>query len=107
LTCCTYQVYSFLFVWTKVGFYNGNRDKCQKHGVSVEEIEYVLRSEDSLTIDDIQHSEIEKRYIIFGRTAEKRWVFVAYTFRAAKGIILIRPISARYMHDREVKNYGQ
>jgi uncharacterized DUF497 family protein len=84
---------------------DGNRTKCQKHGVKIEEIEYMLIADSTKIIDDIVHSDIEKRYIAVGQTDKKRWLFVAYTFRVSKGLVLIRPISARYMHKKEVIAY--
>jgi uncharacterized DUF497 family protein len=53
---------------------SGNREKCQKHGVSIAEI-------------------------------KSRKVFVVFTLRNHDDGVLIRPISARYMHKREVESY--
>jgi uncharacterized DUF497 family protein len=35
----------------------------------------------------------------------RRAIFVVFTLRRRGDDILIRPISARYMHDKEVKSY--
>lgn len=86
---------------------DGNRLKCQKHGVSLAEVEHILLCDRTRILDDVSHSSAEKHYIAVGCTAQNRWVFVAYTFRSTMGIISIRPISARYMHDKEVQNYGK
>jgi uncharacterized protein len=40
-----------------------------------------------------------------GKTAEGRAIFVVFTLRRRGDDILIRPISARHMHDKEVKSY--
>lgn len=54
---------------------------------------------------DPAHSQAETRYLGIGRAASGRHVFVAFTLRIRDGLRLIRPISARYMHDKEVKHY--
>ena len=82
----------------------GNREKCQKHGVSVAEIEFVLTNGPRVTPDPA-HSDEEERFIGIGRTAEGKAIFVAFTFRIRGGERFIRPISARYMHAKEVKSY--
>jgi uncharacterized protein len=40
-----------------------------------------------------------------GRTTERRSLFVAFTFRINAMGALIRPISARYMHGKEIEGY--
>jgi uncharacterized protein len=82
----------------------GNRQKCQKHGLTVAEIEAVLRGP-LRTFPDAYHSAAETRYLGIGRIAAGRHVLIAYTFRLVDGRRLIRPISARYMHAKEVKHY--
>jgi len=82
----------------------GNRAKCRKHGVSIEEIEAVLRGEPHVA-PDLRHSAAEDRFIAVGRNAQGRALFVAFTFRTRQGERLIRPISARYMHKKEVEAY--
>ena len=82
----------------------GNRAKCQKHGVSVAEIEALLRGSPRVA-PDIKHAHLEDRLIAVGRTAGGRPIFVAFAIRARNEKLLIRPISARYMHDKEIKNY--
>jgi hypothetical protein len=82
----------------------GNREKCQKHGVSAAEIEALFAGE--LTIfPDEGHSRDEERIKAIGRTAKGRCVFLVYTVRKRRGKLLIRPISARYMHRNEVEHY--
>lgn len=82
----------------------GNRDKCQQHGVSIEEIE-ALFSRVIHVFPDVRHSEKETRYLAIGTTASGRHVFLAFTLRYHGSGRLIRAISARYMHDKEVKHY--
>jgi hypothetical protein len=43
--------------------------------------------------------------LAIGTTQAGRWVLVAFTLRRRGGKTLIRPISARYMHKREVDHY--
>jgi uncharacterized DUF497 family protein len=50
-------------------------------------------------------SQTEQRLRAIGKTAERRAIFVVFTLRRRGDDILIRPISARYMHDKEVKSY--
>ena len=56
-------------------------------------------------LPDETHSLTEQRLCAIGKTAEKRAIFVVFTLRRRGDGILIRPISARYMHDNEVKSY--
>ena len=81
-----------------------NLGKCSKHGVSPQEIEALLRGTPHVAPDG-KHSAQEKRYLAIGRTPAGRYVFVAFTLREKDGVILLRPISARYMHKKEVTAY--
>jgi uncharacterized protein len=82
----------------------GNLEKCQKHGVSVAEIEALLRSDPGIAPGP-DHSAQEDRFIAVGRNAAGRPLFVAFTFRMKDGQRLIRPVSARYMHKKEIEGY--
>lgn len=82
----------------------GNREKCRKHGVSLAEIEEVLTG-DPRVAPDVAHAHAEDRFIAVGRTRENRPVFVAFAFRMKHGRMFIRPVSARYMHRKEVERY--
>jgi hypothetical protein len=82
----------------------GNRAKCRKHGVSIAEIEALL-SGDPRVAPDPRHSAEEDRFIAVGRNAQGRALFVAFTFRTTEGERLVRPVSARYMHKKEVEAY--
>ena len=42
-----------------------------------------------------------------GRNAKGRYLFVVCTSRDRDDAVLIRPISARFMHEKEVRNYEQ
>ena len=54
---------------------------------------------------DPAHSQDEERFTSIGKTSEGRSVFVAFTLRHHDGETFIRPISARYMHQKEVDYY--
>jgi uncharacterized DUF497 family protein len=84
----------------------GNREKCRKHGVSLAEIEALFHGTPRVA-PDIRHSVAEQRFIAVGRNAAGRALFVAFTLREAGGVLLIRPISARYMHAEEVRRYEE
>jgi uncharacterized protein len=82
----------------------GNVAKCQKHGLSQEDVEQVFR-DDPYVFPDEKHSSSEDRFIAIGTAASGRHLFVAFTLRIREGVEFIRPISARYMHEKEVKSY--
>jgi uncharacterized protein len=84
----------------------GNRAKCAKHGVSAAEVEAVFRGP-VFVKPDTKHSQSEDRHWAIGRTDEGRWVFLVFTIRERGGKTLIRPISARYMHKKEVSHYEE
>ena len=58
-----------------------------------------------MQIPDEAHSRTEQRLRAIGKTAEGRTIFVVFTLRRRGDDIIIRPISARYMHAKEVKSY--
>ena len=80
---------------------DGNRAKCQKHGLSIAQIEAFFTHGPRIAVDP-KHSEAEDRLIAVGRTNAGRHVFVAFTIRTSGGRRLIRPVTARYMHAREI-----
>jgi uncharacterized DUF497 family protein len=82
----------------------GNLAKCAKHGVSVEEIEALFLAGPAVA-PDLAHSAIEDRLIAVGRTVQGRALFVAFTVREKLDHRLIRPVSARYMHKKEIEAY--
>ncbi|NEU71429.1 BrnT family toxin [Hassallia byssoidea VB512170] len=83
---------------------DGNYQKCQKHGVSIEEIETLFSSKVWIG-PDINHSELEQRFLAIGKSTKGKYIFLAFTIREKKEEIFIRPISARYMHEKEVQKY--
>ncbi len=85
---------------------SGNLEKCRKHGVATEVIEGLFDRPVAI-LPDKDHSQTEQRFRAIGKTAEGRAVFVVFTLRPSGEDILIRPISARYMHDSEVRSYEE
>lgn len=84
----------------------GNRKKCQEHGVSIAEIEGLF-TRPVMILPDPAHSRTEERMRAIGKTEEGRSVFLVFTIRKEGRQRLIRPISARYMHAKEVKHYEE
>lgn len=83
---------------------DGNRAKCRKHGVSLAAIEALFRRGVTILPDDA-HSQAERRFQAVGRTESGRGIFVVFTLRRRGDGLLIRPISARYMHKKEIEHY--
>lgn len=86
---------------------HGNWPKCGKHGMSREEIEQVFLNRPAVQPHP-DHSQDEERMKAIGRTDAGRNAYVSFTLRQSEtGGTLIRPVSARYMHEKEVKKYEQ
>jgi uncharacterized DUF497 family protein len=84
----------------------GNRAKCQKHGVSILEIEGLFAGSPRVAPDP-KHSVDEDRLIAVGTTSAGRPVFVAFTIRTKNKRRLVRPVTARYMHAKEIAAYDE
>ena len=78
----------------------GNAEKCQKHGLSIAEVESVF-SDRVLILNDTTNSETEQRFRAIGNAASGRKAFIVFTMRGS----FIRPLSARYMHRKEINRY--
>jgi uncharacterized DUF497 family protein len=83
---------------------DGNWPKCGKHGVSRDDIEHVLRR---MTFRIPDPNPTETRFRTASRASDGRPVFVIYTHRERSEQTYLRPISARYMHGKEVERYEQ
>ncbi len=81
---------------------DGNWPKCGKHGVSREEVEQVLSGQPAVMADPHPH---EPRMRAIGKTTAGRFVFLVFMLRKLDRKTLIRPISARYMHQKEIDHY--
>jgi uncharacterized DUF497 family protein len=82
----------------------GNRAKCEKHELSVVAIESLFTHPLAI-LPDAAHSQREKRFRAIGRTDKGRGVFIIFMLRREGDELLIRPISARYMHKKEIEAY--
>jgi uncharacterized DUF497 family protein len=74
--------------------------------VSVADVENLF-TRPILVIPDATHSQGEERLRAIGKTAKGRSVFLVFTIRARSGKRFVRPVSARYMHRKEVKHYEE
>ena len=81
---------------------DGNWPKCGKHGVSQAEIEEVFLGAPAVQADPFPE-EVRMRAI--GKSAVGRYVFVVFLLREIDGQAKLRPISARYMHQKEIAHY--
>ncbi len=86
---------------------SGNLPKIQKHGVSPEDIEDFFQQQSIYVTPDIKHSQQEARYLAVGTSPKGRPMVVVFTFREKAGGSFIRPISARWMHEKEARKYEQ
>ena len=97
------EVFGFSgFIWDEA-----NRNKCRKHGVSLAEIEYVLAHSATLIAPGTKHLNTEPRFLAIGLTQAGRYTFVVFTPRQSADGTRLLPISARYMHRKEIIKYEQ
>lgn len=87
------------FEWDK-----GNRDKCQKHGVTIAAIESLFYRPLAV-FPDPAHSRIEERFKAIGWSNDGRGVLIVFTLRKKGRDTFIRPVSARHMHRKEIEHY--
>lgn len=84
----------------------GNSAKCEHHGMTRDEVESIFAGAPLVGPDPFD-AAIEQRWRAIGRTSSGRPAFVAFTLREYDSASLIRPISARYMHPKEVRKYDR
>lgn len=82
----------------------GNRKKCQQHGVSLQEIEDLFLGSVAV-LPDLAHSKDEQRFHAVGKNRQGRYIFLVFTLRSHDDGLFLRPISARYMHHKEIARY--
>jgi uncharacterized DUF497 family protein len=82
----------------------GNAEKCRQR-IPLEEIEKLFTNSEILIAPDIKHSLEEVRYFAIGVSTQQRHILVVFTFRDKEEGTFIRPISARYMHQKEIEKY--
>ncbi|MEX0853068.1 MAG: BrnT family toxin [Bauldia sp.] len=85
---------------------DGNRAKCTRHGVSIADIESLFDGEPAITTD-AAHSQTEIRVRAVGRATSGRFIFRVFTIRERWGQRLLRPVSARYVHRKEIRRYEE
>ncbi|MBF0626023.1 MAG: BrnT family toxin [Magnetococcales bacterium] len=81
------------------------RKNADQHAVSQTEAEQVFFNDPLLPLEDIPHSQSERRCHALGRTHAGRLLHVTFTLR--RDHTLIRVISARDMHRKERIRYEQ
>lgn len=85
------------FEWDK-----GNLDKnYKKHGITQREAEELFIDPGVVLLDDVRHSQKEKRFTAIGKTTSKKVLFAVFTIRKDR----IRIISARLANKRERRKY--
>ncbi|HEY5211168.1 MAG TPA: BrnT family toxin [Stellaceae bacterium] len=101
-----YNPISFFQAGNIVGFDwdDANREKCRKHGISIETIEDLFGKEIDVR-PDVAHSGTEQRFMAVSTDAKNRPIFLVFTLRQRGDSMLIRPISARHMHRQEMERY--
>lgn len=83
-------------------WHEGNSGKnWEKHRISDGECEQVFFNQPLVALPDSEHSELEDRILVLGKTDSGRKLFVVCTVRGD----LIRVISARDMTKREREAY--
>jgi uncharacterized DUF497 family protein len=80
----------------------GNINKCQKHGLSLEDIESFLLEGNFKVFPDGKHSLSETRLLAIGLTKHGKPMFAGFVLRSGK----LRVITARYMHKKEYGKYA-
>ena len=72
-----------------------------QHDISSGECEQIFFNRPLIVKREKEHSELENRYYVLGRTNLNRLLFAVFTVRNDK----IRIISARDMTDKEIEGY--
>jgi uncharacterized protein len=83
---------------------HGNSAKCQKHGLTLAAIESCF-ARPIVVLPDENHLQSDERLRVIGRDEGGRHVFIVFTVRKRGRLSVIRPISARYMHAKEIAHY--
>ena len=86
---------------------DGNQRHCEKHGLSRKQVEQLFQQDDLLIAPDVLHAQQEERYLAIGRARMGKPMLVVFAIRKTDEIVRIRPISARYMHDKEARKYEE
>ena len=84
------------FEWDKA-----NISHIARHNVAPEEAEEVFFDERQVIDEDVEHSDVEERFLIIGKTREGRLLYQIFTIRSNK----IRVVSSRDLNKKEVELY--
>lgn len=79
----------------------GNLEHIQKHGVDHKECEEAFLNKPLIVTEDESHSQIEKRFRVYGQTNAERQLCLIFTLRKNT----IRIISARDQSRKERKEF--
>ena len=79
----------------------GNIEHIAEHNVTPEEAEELFSDPDNVLSEDMEHSTIEKRFLIIGKTEQGRLLYQIFTRRGES----IRVISSRDINKKEVYLY--
>ena len=79
----------------------------RKHGISFEQASYVFADPFALSQYDNEHSQIEDRWILLGKSLNDIILVIVHTFKNKDSIELVRIISARKATNREKQVYQQ
>ncbi len=90
---------SIVFEWDE----GKNRENRRKHGVTFEEARSVFFDEEAVEFEDVEHSDVEERFLMLGRSARLRIVLVSYCLRNEGSTIRI--VSARKATKNEREFY--
>lgn len=82
----------------------GNWPKCAKHGLLKTEIEAIFNNQPAVYPDPFV---AEQRLRAIGTDNQGRYILAVFTIRTKQNRRLIRPLSARYMHKKEIIHYEQ
>lgn len=82
---------------------NGHIGKNKKHNVDDKEAEEPFLDEHKVIFIDVFHLEKEERFVLIGKTQNKRLLYIIFTKRGKK----IRIISARDINRKEVHLYEE
>lgn len=81
--------------------FNKAKANIEKHHVSFEDAATVFGDKNALTIDDVFHSQNEKREVTIGKSANNHILVVVHTIRGKN----LRIISARKANKKERIQY--
>jgi uncharacterized DUF497 family protein len=83
------------------------RINLQKHRITFEDASYVFADPFALNKYDDDHSHIEDRWILLGKSLKEVIIVVVHTFEDDNGIEYVRIISVRKATKRERQAYQQ